>query len=88
MQISLGTKIAKCEHKNAQTPPEHGASMVTYLGEKLPLQPCSNLVDGCGVLTYRPPTMEEPANFDSDYGNKTRNKNISAYYESKLCALM
>ena len=53
---------------------EHGASMVTYLGEKLPLQPCSNLVDGCGVLTYRPPTMEEPANFDNDYGNKTRKK--------------
>jgi len=34
---------------------EHGASMVTYLGAKLPFQPCSNLVHGCGVLTYRPP---------------------------------
>jgi len=53
---------------------EHGASMVTYLGAKLPFQPCSNLVHGCGVLTYRPPTMEEPANFDNDYGNKTRKK--------------
>jgi len=53
---------------------ECGASMVTYLGTKLPSQSCSNLVDGCGVLTYRPRTMEEPANFDNDYGNKTRKK--------------
>jgi len=89
-------KLQNVSAKKPRHHPMHGplnlfecrASMVTYLGTKLPLPPCSNLVDGCGVPTYRPPTMEEPANFDNDYGNKTRNKNISAYYESKLCALM
>ena len=56
----------KLQNVSAKMPrhhPMHGplnlfecrASMVTYLGTKLPLPPCSNLVDGCGVLTYRPP---------------------------------